>query len=312
MKRIVLPFLLGAAVILGAASPAAAKIRVILLDGESGGAYHAWQETTPRLKKMLDETGLFEVEVVTAPPSGGDFSAFKPHWGSAEVVVSNYDVPDERWDGALKASFEEYIRNGGGLVTVHAADNAFPGWPEYNLMIGVGGWRGRNETAGPMFYWKDGTIVADNSPGNAGHHGARRPFRIDTRAPEHPIMKGLPDAWMHVEDELYARMRGPGRNMTVLATAYSDPSNQGTGRDEPILMALRYGKGRIFHTVLGHDLTALNSVGFIVTYQRGTEWAATGKVTQELPKDFPDATKAATRKEYDPPPGWTSPTGRPR
>lgn len=312
MKHVILPFLLAAAALLGAALPATARIKVILLDGESDGGYHAWQETTPCLKKMLDETGLFEVEVLTAPPAGADFSSFLPNWSSAKVVVSNYDVPDERWSDALKASFEKYIRDGGGLVTVHAADNAFPQWAEYNLMIGVGGWRGRDEAAGPMFYWRDGGLAEDHSPGNAGQHGARQPFRIDTRAPEHPVMKGLPAAWMHVEDELYAKMRGPGKNMTVLATAYSDPANKGTGRDEPILMALRYGKGRIFHTVLGHDLTALNSVGFIVTYQRGAEWAATGKVTQKLPADFPAAERAATRKEYDPPPGWTSPTGQSR
>lgn len=312
MKHLFAPFLCGFAVFLGLSPLVAAKTKVILLDGESGGAYHAWQETTPYLKKMLDETGLFDVEVVTAPPAGGDFTNFKPDWKSAKVVVSNYDVPDERWSDSLKASFERYIREGGGLVSVHAADNAFPKWAEYNLMIGVGGWRGRNEASGPMFYWKDGKVMEDTSPGNAGHHGARQPFLIVTRAPQHPIMKGLPPAWMHVADELYAKMRGPGKNMTVLATAFSDPSNKGTGRDEPILMALTYGKGRIFHTVLGHDLAALNSVGFIVTYQRGTEWAATGKVTQKVPKDFPTSEKAATRAAYDPPADWTSPTGQPR
>jgi type 1 glutamine amidotransferase len=68
--------------------------------------------------------------------------------------------------------------------------------------------------------------------------------------------------------------------MTVLATAHSDPKNKGTGHDEPVLMALRYGKGRVFHTTLGHDVAALSCVGFITTFQRGTEWAATGKVTQ--------------------------------
>jgi type 1 glutamine amidotransferase len=85
---------------------------------------------------------------------------------------------------------------------------------------------------------------------------------------------------MHVADELYDSLRGPGENMTVLATAHSDPKNKGTGHDEPVLMALRYGKGRVFHTTLGHDVAALSCVGFITTFQRGTEWAATGKVTQ--------------------------------
>jgi type 1 glutamine amidotransferase len=75
----------------------------------------------------------------------------------------------------------------------------------------------------------------------------------------------------------------------VLATAYSDPGNHGTGRDEPILMVLNYGQGRIFHTTMGHDIPALSCVGFITTFQRGTEWAATGKVTQKIPPAFPTA-----------------------
>ena len=310
MKR----FLLALLPVLAApvCAPAAAPIKVMLLDGEQGGPYHAWQETTPYLKRMLDETGLFQVDVVTAPPAGGDFSQFKPEWGKYKVVVANYDAPDERWPEDLKTSLDNYVKNGGGFVSVHAADNAFAKWKAYNLMIGVGGWRGRNENSGPHWYYKDGKLVADSSPGNAGSHGARLPYKIENRVTNHPITKGLPPVWMHVGDELYANLRGPGENMTALSTAYSDPSNRGTSKDEPILMVINYGKGRVFHTVMGHDLAALNCVGFITTYQRGTEWAATGKVTQKVPKDFPTADKPSTREAYNPPPGWVSPPGQRR
>jgi type 1 glutamine amidotransferase len=101
---------------------------------------------------------------------------------------------------------------------------------------------------------------------------------------------------MHAGDELYARMRGPGKNMTVLATAFSDPANAGSGHDEPMLIVTRFGEGRVFHTAFGHDIPALNSVDFIVTFQRGTEWAATGKVTQKVPADFPTATAVSVRQ----------------
>ena len=278
-------------------------IPVMLLDGESGGPYHNWRLTTPVLKKELEETGLFTVTVVTAPDSKtGDLSGFAPEFAKYKVVVSNYDAPD--WPESLRTQFEEYVRGGGGLVIVHAADNAFPHWAAYNEMIGIGGWRGRDESAGPMWYFEGGKLVRDaTTPGTAGHHGARLPFQVETRAPENPIMKGLPAVWMHAADELYGTLRGPGKNMRVLATAHSDLQNKGTGHDEPMVMTVAFGSGRVFHTPMGHDVAALSCVGLITILQRGTEWAATGRVTQKVPGDFPTATTTSMRvdiEEMDP------------
>jgi type 1 glutamine amidotransferase len=285
-----------ALMLLAAGSRAATPIRIMVLDGESAGPYHKWRLVTSVLRKQLDETGLFQVDVVTAPAAGGDVAAFKPDFGKYQAVVFNYDAPDDRWPAELKASFEKYMQAGGGLVIVHAADNAFPGWKAFNEMIGVGGWRNRTEQAGPYWYFKEGKLVSDNTPGRAGSHGRRIPFQLTLRA-NHPITNGLPKTWMHQGDELYAHLRGPGKNMTVLATAYSDPANSGSGRDEPQLMVSTYGKGRIFHTTLGHDIAALSSVDFVVTFQRGAEWAATGAVTQKVPASFPSATVVSYRAD---------------
>jgi len=266
-------------------------LKALIVDGQNN---HDWKATTPVLKSLLEETGLFTVEVATSPKAGQPMDAFKPNFSKYDVIVSNYTGDD--WPKATRDALVEYMNNGGGLVIFHAADNAFPKWKEWNEMIAIGGWGGRNEKSGPMVRYRDGKVVFDNSPGPGGTHGPQHEFQVIIRDRQHAITAGLPEKWMHASDELYSKLRGPAKNMTVLATAYADPSKQGTGEHEPMLFTVRYGKGRIFHTVLGHAPEQMRCIGFIVTLQRGTEWAATGRVTQvDVPEDFPTADKVGLR-----------------
>jgi len=281
---------LGLWVAVAATAPAAPPLEALIVDGQNN---HPWRETTPLLKKQLEETGLFAVDVATSPEKGQDMSGFKPDFAAYDVVVSNYT--GDPWPEETREALVEYVSGGGGLVIYHAADNAFPDWQQFNEMAGVGGWGGRNETAGPYIRWRDGVIVRDTTPGRAGSHGPKHPFQLIVRVPDHPITKGLPPVFMHSADELYNRLRGPAKNLTVLATAFSPPEKRGTGEHEPMLMTIAYGKGRVFHTVLGHAGQQLASVAFIVTFQRGTEWAATGKVTQKVPGDFPGPDEPSIR-----------------
>lgn len=115
-------------------------IRAMILDGQN--KYHKhWPEVTQNLKKILETTGLFEVDVVTSPPMGEDMSGFEPDFFQYEVILSYYD--GDLWSEKPQKNFERYMRKGGGFVVVHAGDNAFPEWKEFNKMIGLGGWMGR-------------------------------------------------------------------------------------------------------------------------------------------------------------------------
>jgi len=268
--------------------------KVLIIDGQNN--HRNMAEGTVMMKQYLEETGLFTVSVATTPKKGENMDSFKPDFSKFDIVLSNFN--GDSWPAATNVAFEKFIKNGGGLVVVHAADNSFPKWLAYNQMIGIGGWEGRSEKSGPYVYFDEskGKIVKDTTKGIGGSHGYQHEFIVKTREPNHPIMKGLPLEWLHQKDELYDRLRGPGENMTVLATAYSPVEQKGSGKNEPMLMTLKYGKGRIFHTTLGHENYSQKCVGFITTLQRGAEWAASGKVTQQIPENFPTATKGSARK----------------
>jgi len=296
---------------------AADPVKALIIDGQNN--HGAWPKTTFMMKKYLEDTKLFTVDIARTafttngenllkdfPLEGFDSTPtrpaktdpnFRPEFGKYGVVISNFGHGAAPWPKETQEALVSYMKNGGGLVIVHAADNSFGDWPEYNEMIGLGGWGGRNEKSGPYVYYNDaGKLVRDKSIGRGGHHGPQQPFAIRIRDRSHPITDGMPAEWLHGKDELYDKLRGPAVNMQVLATAYADPKAGGSGRHEPMIMTLTYGKGRVFHTPMGHADYSQECVGFIVSLQRGTEWAATGKVTQKIPSDFPTADKESSRK----------------
>jgi len=295
-----------------------AQLKALIVDGQNN--HVVWPKSTIMMKQYLEETGLFEVDIMRTkytwkaerekdflplagvgeteelkdPKADPDFA---PNFKDYDVVISNFGWKAEDWPKKTQKSLEKYMKKGGGLVSVHAADNSFPTWEAYNKMIGLGGWGDRTEKDGPyVYYMNSGDLIRDVSPGTAGAHGPQHEIPITIREKDHPITKGMPSHWLTSKDECYAKLRGPAENMTILATGKDMSGKAPTNRHEPMLMVIDYGKGRVFHTTLGHDDYSIESVGFIISFLRGTEWAATGKVTIPIPNDFPTADKSSSRK----------------
>jgi len=272
--------------------------KTLIITGQNN---HNWKASSPVLKQILDETGLFSAVIMTTPDKGGDMKAFDPDFSKYKLVVVDYN--GDSWSEKTNNAFVEFVKNGGGVVFYHAANNSFPAWKEYNEMTGLGGWGDRNQKDGPYVYYKNDKLVTDTSAGTGGSHGKRREYLVRTRITDHPITRGLPVRWLHGTDELYSQLRGPAKNMQILATAFADSAaGGGTMRDEPMLMTITFGKGRIFHTAMGHadegGGPAMQCVGFITTLQRGAEWAVTGDVTQTVPWDFPSAAGVVLRPGF--------------
>jgi type 1 glutamine amidotransferase len=290
-----------AGLVLGVLNPSAQAgdtLRVLIIDGQNN---HNWARMSPPMKRVLEKTGQFTVDVATTPPANSGKSSwdkFRPDFTKYHVVLSNYN--GESWPDEVNRALEKFVSGGGGLVIIHAANNAFPGWAEYNQMIGLG-WRGR-DFGDRITVDDNGRIVrTPKGEGPDSSHGPVHQFKIVVRDADHPVTKGMPREWMHAKDELYHGQRGPAENMHILATAYSASDKAGTAAHEPMIWWVPFGNGRVFTTVMGHvmgdDTTAIRCVGFQTVLTRGCEWAATGKVTLPVPNSFPSATETTVAND---------------
>lgn len=252
-----------------AAGAAPARLQVLIITGQH---QHDWKGTTPVLRKILEDTGKFDVRV-TEEFRGAGPETLAPY----DVVVVNYSDsgrPERRWGARADAALVDFVRAGKGLVVYHFAMAAFVGWAEYEQMSGAN--------------WRP----------NLGHHSAPHDFTVKITDPNHPITSGLKLEFPQINDELYANLQWqPAGKYHVLATAYDDHALyaksrtdarapqplEGPGADANMLWTVDFGKGRVFTTALGHVAANLGTPAFQVTFARGVEWAASGKVTQAIP-----------------------------
>jgi type 1 glutamine amidotransferase len=299
---------LAAAPLLTAPLPGSARppISVLVVDGINN---HDWRAGTAAIKKILEATGKFAVDVSTTPPAGADPGAWgrwHPDFSHYQVVVNNFNgghLKDGiRWPAPVEQLLTAYLDNGGGLVLFHAANNAFLEWADYNEMIGLG-WRDKSFGPGLVIDQNEHVEVVPAGEGLQPGHGPRHDFTMTMLDPRHAITAGMAKYWLHPSEQLTHGQHGClnprhgdlEKELHVITCAWSKDS----GRNEPMDWLRSWGRGRIYTTMLGHtwvgeDNPNLRCVGFQTLFARGVEWAATGDVSVPVPPDFPTSDSIKT------------------
>jgi len=291
--------LLPATLIGAAPSP----IRVLLVDGFSN---HNWQLNTALIREILEPTGLFRLDVSTAPPNAAapGWSDWRPQFADYDVVIQtcNDIGGGPSWPEAVQADFEAYVQRGGGVFIYHSGNNAFPNWNTYNRIIGLG-WR-RADQGVALTLDEAGIITRIPSGEDRGTGHGPRSDVVLTRRGEHPIHRDLPRRWKVADIEVYHHARGPAENVEVLSYAFDASRTQ---MHWPIEWTVQYGEGRVYTSTLGHvwrndtDPISLRCVGMRTLMIRALEWLADRPVTYPVPADFPSEHAVSVRPAKDSP-----------
>lgn len=280
------------------------KIRVLIVDGFSN---HDWKLTTQLIRAIIEPTGLFAVDVSTAPPtaSAGGWDKWRPKFSNYDVVIQNCNDINggPSWPREVQVDFENFVRRGGGVYIWHSANNAFADWPAYNEIIGMG-WRKKDY--GWALTIDDAGQIVRIPPGEGQGTGHGKRFdAVITQYGTHPIHQGLPPRWKAADIEVYYYARGPAKNVDVLSYA-SEPK---TGMKWPIEWTVTYGEGRVYTSTLGHvwkgdvQPVTMRDAGLQTLVVRALEWLAKRAVTFPVPADFPSESTPSVRGELICPPG---------
>jgi len=215
------------------------QIRVLIVTGQDWPG-HLWRQTAPKLRQLLEEDKRITVRIVEDPHMLD--TAVLTNYSVVLLHFQNWQQPGP--GAAARENLQRYVKNGGGLVSVHFACGAWQGeWPEFANIIGR--------------VW---------DPKLRGHD-PRGKFIVQIVDAEHPVTRGLKD--FETDDELYTCLVGEAP-IHLLAQAKSAVDQ----KEHPMVFTRDYGKGRVFLTTLGHDVKAYTNSCVPQLLRQGCAWAA--------------------------------------
>ncbi len=222
-------------------TPPSQGIRVCLVTGMDYPG-HLWRQTAPALKDILEKDGRLKVQIIDQPNALA--SPKLKEWDVVILHFQNWETPGPGPEA--RENLRRFVSEGKGLMLTHFACGAWYGeWPEFKNL------------AGRAWFGSQG----------GRQHDPHGPFRVEIADPDHPITQGMQA--FDTTDELYTCLEGDAP-IHVVARAKSKVD----GRYYPMAFVLQYGKGRVFHTVLGHDVTAFTNAAVPELMRRGCAWSA--------------------------------------
>jgi type 1 glutamine amidotransferase len=192
--------------------------KVLLLTGGQR-QHHGYRDQAFYLSGILEDTGRFEVTIVE------DAAILEtPAMAKYDLIIVNADRrdPEFKFTRSQQEALLAWVKAGHGYVSIHGADNAAPDWiPEWREMLG-------------------GVFSHVGLPDSKTRKGT---FLIKIADTKDPITQGVSD--FELKDELYYKLQMKTEIEPLATTEYE-------GSTWPVAWTRTYGKGRVFHTPLGH------------------------------------------------------------
>ena len=280
------------------AKPTQPRIKVLIVDGFSN---HDWRQTTKLLRGILEPSGLFTVAVSTAPETAAasGWDRWRPRFENYDVVIQtcNDIGGGPQWPRPVQLEFEKFVQNGGGVLVFHSGNNAFPDWPAYNRMIGIG-WRNKDQGVAITLDNHERIVRIPSGKGEGTGHEVRGEVLV-RRLGDDPIHRGMPRSWRTPMLEIYYYARGPAKNIRVLSYGY----DQHTRMNWPLEWTVRFGRGRVYSSTFGHvwkgdvQPASMRCADEQTLLLRTLQWLAKREGTVPVPPDFPTAAATSIRGE---------------
>jgi type 1 glutamine amidotransferase len=220
-----------------AAALALAPMNILVFSKTAGFRHDSIPAGQQMFRDLAEEQGWD----VTCSEDASLFTPYNLRKYSAVVFLS---TTGDVLGSGQQSAFEEFVKNGGGFVGIHAAADTEYSWPWYGDLVGA---------------W----FLS---------HPAIQEAEVNVEQQEHPTMGAWPKQFRR-KDEWYDYRTNPRGKVQVLATlntsTYKDSKMMG---DHPIIWCHEVDKGRSWYTGFGHTKESYEEAPFRQMISDALRW----------------------------------------